>query len=251
MEKTVKNKTVVVTGGAAGIGHEIVNHVLKAGAKTVVILDINEKVGVEVAKQFNEIYGKSKAVFIQCDITKDLETVSKQILSTFTTVDVLINNAGIVREDDWKKCIDINLKYLVGWSLTFWEHMRKDKGGFGGTILNIASLYGIIAHQFLPIYHASKFGVMGFTRSLGHEYNFKKTGVRVIALCPGFTETILISDVKDAQADYFGDDKANYLKEQLWQTPDAVGKGAVDILEMAASGEGWTIIGSKPIEKVV
>lgn len=253
MEKTVKNKTVVVTGGATGIGYEIINNVLNAGAKTAVILDINEKAGVEAVKKFNDNYGENKAVYLNCDVTEDLETVSKKIFSTFDSIDILVNNAGIPNGREWKKCFDINLASLIGWSLTFWEHMRTDRGGIGGTILNMASTYGFMTDQFFPVYSASKFGVMGFTRSLGHEYNFNKTGVRVIALCPGYTDTPFITaGVKHTLSDdYYDEDLANYMKEQLWNTPDAVGKAAVDILEKAESGEAWKIEGCKPMDRVV
>lgn len=77
--------------------------------------------------------------------------------------------------------------------------MSKEKGGKGGSILNVSSIYGLQAVSGAPTFSASKHFVIGLTRCLGMEYHFKKTGVRVMAMCPGITRTSLISKVEKAQ----------------------------------------------------
>lgn len=188
------NKVVVVTGGAEGIGYEISDKFLQKRVKVVIILDINENLGIDAAKNLAEKYGNNRAVFIKCDVTTDIDEVSKKVFD-LGAVDILVNSAGIANDLLTKKTIDINVTALIECSLTFWEHMRKDKGGNGGTIINLSSIYGIITDQFFPIYQASKFAVMAFTKSLGHIANFHRTGVRVVALCPGFTETSLTKEI--------------------------------------------------------
>ncbi|XP_072931518.1 15-hydroxyprostaglandin dehydrogenase [NAD(+)]-like [Epargyreus clarus] len=250
MAKDLKNKVVVITGGAVGIGFETADRFLQKGAKVVILLDIDEKQGVETAKILNSKYGANKAVFYKCDVTKDLDAVTKLIYDSYKYVDVLVNNAGILNDLLLKKTIDINVTALIEWSFKYWERMRKDKGGNGGTIINLASIYGFRIDQFLPIYQASKFAVMGFTKSLGHEYNYKRSGVRVVAICPGFTETKLTANVQTWDNEGFGKDLTVFIKQKAWQKVDSVGKAAVEIFENADSGTAWLIEGAKPIVAV-
>ncbi|KAG7302602.1 hypothetical protein JYU34_012543 [Plutella xylostella] len=250
-ERSLKNKVVLITGGATGIGLHIADNYLKHGAKLTILLDINEKHGADAVKTLTTKHGGNKAVFIKCDVTTDLDTVSKKILETYKTVDILVNNAGILDDQAWKKCIDINVTYLIGWAMKFWDHMRKDNGGKGGTIVNLASIYGYRVEPYLPVYQASKFAVLGFTRSLGHKDNYKKTGVRVVAICPGFTETNLTVSPKTWDDVFFSVDFTKYLNAQAWQKVEAVGKAAADVFETAESGSAWLIEGGRPIVEVV
>ncbi|CAH2106006.1 unnamed protein product [Euphydryas editha] len=249
MERNLKNKVVVITGGATGIGYEIADQYLQKNPKVTILLDIDEKQGPEAAKTLCTKYGTNKAVFMKCDVTKDLETVSSKIIDTYKTVDVLINNAGVLDEKFVKKTIDINVMALIEWSLKFWEHMRIDKNGKGGTIVNIASIYGYRIDQYLPVYQASKFAVTGFTKSLGHAYNFNRSGVRIIAICPGYTETKLVDAPKTWDEACLADYHA-FLKKQLWQKVESVGKAAVEVYEKASSGTAWVIEGAKPTFEV-
>lgn len=250
MDMDLKNKTVVVTGGAVGIGYEISDIYLQNGAKLTILLDIDEKQGQEAAKTLNSKHGNNKAIFYKCDVTKDLDVLWKKITNTHKYVDVLVNNAGILNDTLVKKTIDINVLALIEWALKGWEHMRSDKSGKGGTIINLASIYGFRIDQFLPVYQASKFAVMGFTKSLGHEYNYDRSGVRVVAICPGFTKTKLTADPKTWDDQSITEDFSVFIKKQQWQEVDSVGKAALDIFKSADSGTAWLIEGGKPIVEV-
>ncbi|CAH0700978.1 unnamed protein product [Spodoptera exigua] len=226
MEKSLANKVVVITGGAEGIGYEVADKYLSKGAKLVFLLDINEKFGNESVKKLSAKYGANKAIFMKCDVTTDLVPVSKKIFENYK-VDVLINNAGILNDRLLKKTIDINVTAVIEWGLTFWDHMRKDRES---------------TNFYL-------FAVMGFTKSLGHKANYERTGVRVVAMCPGFTETKLTAQ---PQAWDMGQDKEfeQFLKAQAWQKVESVGNAAVDIFEKGESGTAWLIEGAKPIVEV-
>ncbi|XP_047995470.1 15-hydroxyprostaglandin dehydrogenase [NAD(+)]-like [Leguminivora glycinivorella] len=251
MAKELKNKTVAITGGAVGIGFEIADRFLQKGAKTIIILDINEKQGAEAVKTLNSKHGNNKTVFIKCDVTSDLEAVSKNIFDLYKHVDVLVNNAGVLNELAPRKTIEINVTALIEWSFKFWNHMRKDQGGNGGTIINLASIYGFRVDPYLPAYQASKFAVQGFTKSLGHAYNFKRSGVRVVAVNPGFTETALTEAPKGFDKDrQYMSDLSKFLQEQAWQQVASVGQAAVDVFERAESGTAWLIEGGRPIVEV-
>ncbi|XP_022830777.1 15-hydroxyprostaglandin dehydrogenase [NAD(+)]-like [Spodoptera litura] len=248
MEKSLANKVVVITGGAEGIGYEVADRYLSKGAKLVFLLDINEKLGNEAVQKLSAKHGANKVIFMKCDVTSDLVPVSKKIFENYK-VDILLNNAGILNDRLLKKTIDINVTGVCEWGLAFWDHMRKDKGGNGGTILNLASIYGYRVDPFLPVYQASKFAVMGFTKSLGHKANYERSGVRVLAMCPGFTETKLTAA---PQAWDMGQDKEfeQFLKAQAWQKVESVGQAAVDIFENGDSGTAWLIEGARPIVEV-
>lgn len=249
MSEGIKDKLVVITGGAIGIGYEIADKFLDKGAKIAVLLDINETQGTEAAKALNFKHGTGKAYYIKCDVTTDLKTSTK-IFNTYKCVDILVNNAGILNDTETKKTIDINVTALIEWSMKFWEHMRKDRGGKGGTIINLASIYGFRIDQYLPIYQASKFAVMGFTKSLGHKYHFERTGVKVIAICPGFTETKLTSHPKTYNNEQMQIDFFVFLKGQAWQKVESVGNAAVEIVAKE-SGTAWLVEGGKPIKEVI
>lgn len=249
MSKDIKNKTLAITGAAEGLGLEIAGNYLKHGAKIVIILDTNEKLGKGAVEALNTKFGPNKAVFINCDVTTDLEWAFTEMVDKFKTIDVLFNNAGILNEGLLKKSIDINVTALIEWSMKFFEHMRTDKGGPGGTIINLASIYGFRIDPYMPIYNASKFAVMGFTKSLGHEYNFQKFGVRVMAICPGYTDTKLVVDPKSIVPEQQEDFSA-FVKNTVWQKPAAVARAAVEIFQKADSGTAWLIEGARPIESV-
>ncbi|CAK1549505.1 unnamed protein product [Leptosia nina] len=196
-------------------------------------------------------YGKNRAVLFKCDVTKDINVIWKKMIDSYNKIDILVNNAGVISETVPETAININLTALIQLSFKFWEANRKDKSGNGGTILNIASLCGVMIEQYLPVYHATKFGVVAFTRSLGHSFNYERSGVRVIAICPGFTRTQLVANMPNATWDEtIFEAFLTRTKEHSWQNVDAVGKATIEVFEKAKSGTAWLIEGGKPIKEV-
>ncbi|XP_037296887.1 alcohol dehydrogenase 1-like [Manduca sexta] len=115
--------------------------------------------------------------------------------------------------------------------------MRKDRGGKGGTIINISSISGFLVDPFITSYKASKYAIIGLTLGLGHEYNYKTSAVRVVAICPGFTSSDMTDGqmVVDEQASIF--DK--FRSSLIWQTPDVLGKNAIKVFQEADTGSIW------------
>ncbi|XP_072931672.1 15-hydroxyprostaglandin dehydrogenase [NAD(+)]-like [Epargyreus clarus] len=170
MEKTIVNKVVLVTGGAAGIGLSMVDNFLENGAKLAIIVDINEELGERAVESMTTKHGCDKTVFLKCDVTTDLDETFEIVKRKYKYIDILVNNAGIANEKLLKCTININLLSVMEWSMKFYDDMRKDRGGRGGTIINVASAYGFRKTPYLSSYHASKSGVIGFSKSIGHEY---------------------------------------------------------------------------------
>lgn len=239
-------KFIVITGGAGSIGCAIADNFLQKNVAKVILVDLNEELGNSVAETLKSDHGEQRVEFYNGDVTTDLDDLYKKIIEAHETVDVLVNCAGVGEDRLVENTININATALIKWSLKFHEHMRCDKSGNGGTIINISSVLGYRTLPYAPVYQASKFAVLGFSKSLGHDENFTKFGVRVVTVCPGFTESNLAPTTETLFTD-IQSGLRNYLKSVTFQKADVVGKATVDVYETAASGTVWEISRSEPL----
>nr|CAD7204646.1 unnamed protein product [Timema douglasi] len=192
----LEGKVALVTGASTGIGLEYVKALLANGVKHVSILDIDETNGVKNVNDLNEKYGAETAIFIQTDVTKkeDFEVNFKKAVDTFKSLDIVINNAGILDDSRWELEIALNVNAVVSGTLLALQYMGKDQGGRGGVVANIASILGLAVAAGAPVYTATKHAVIGLSRSFGMPFHYDRTGVRVVTMCPGVTDTPLISE---------------------------------------------------------
>ena len=199
----VKNKIVIITGAGSGIGKATAVHFAHHGAK-VVVSDINLESAKKVADEIVTNGGQSLP--IKTDVTnfEEVENLIRQTVDTFGQLDVMVNNAGIGPKkllktaeytlDDWDSVIAVNqtgVFYCMKLAL-----LQMTKQGFGN-IVNIASLAGLKASLNNLSYSASKFAVVGMTKSAALEY--AKTGIRINAVCPGYTESALLDQLLSAK----------------------------------------------------
>ena len=199
----VKNKIVIITGAGSGIGKATAMHFAHHGAK-VVVSDINLESAKKVADEIVTNGGQSLP--IKTDVTnfEEVENLIRQTVDTFGQLDVMVNNAGIGPKkllktaeytlDDWDSVIAVNqtgVFYCMKLAL-----LQMTKQGFGN-IVNIASLAGLKASLNNLSYSASKFAVVGMTKSAALEY--AKTGIRINAVCPGYTESALLEQLLSAK----------------------------------------------------
>jgi NAD(P)-dependent dehydrogenase (short-subunit alcohol dehydrogenase family) len=191
-----KDKVVIVTGGASGIGEASVRAFAREGAK-VVIADFADH-GQALADEL----GADKALFIKIDVT-DSEAVQAMIAQTvaqFGRLDVMFANAGIaadgpideLEESAWQRTIDINLGgvYLCD-KYAIQQFLKQG----GGVIVNCGSIHSHVGKRGVTAYAAAKGGVKLLTQTLGIEYGAK--GIRVNAVCPGYIDTPLLSHIPD------------------------------------------------------
>ncbi|MGC8786476.1 MAG: SDR family NAD(P)-dependent oxidoreductase [Anaerolineae bacterium] len=185
----LEGKIALVTGASQGIGRAISLGLAEAGADVVV--NCNQNIaGAEAAAQEIQALGR-RAIAIQADVSKrdDVNRMVQQALMTFGTIDILINNAGIfipspiedVREEDWDRVIDVNLKGVFLCCQAVGRHMIARKAG--GCIINVASISGHMPEVNGGAYSPSKAAVLALTRLLAVEW--AKYGIRVNALSPG------------------------------------------------------------------
>jgi len=205
MEKLLKDKVAIITGGANGLGKATAFKFSDHGAK-VVIVDINQEAGNQVV---NEIKGQGGvASFVKTDISKatEVQKMVDGVVTEFGGVDILINNAGILAdaqlikmtEEQWDRVIGINLKgvFLVGQAIA--KTMKEKENG--GVIVNTSSVVGLYGNFGQSNYVASKAGVIGMTKTWARELG--KAGIRVNAVAPGFMKTEILDSMPQKVIDF-------------------------------------------------
>ncbi|GFW13151.1 15-hydroxyprostaglandin dehydrogenase [Trichonephila clavipes] len=198
----------------------------------VCIANIQEEKAKEFMKEQEPVYGQENIIAVLCDVTKesDFEKAFDLTLEKFHRVDVLVNNAGILNEYEPQKVIDVNLVGTIFGCRAALNYMGKSNGGKGGFVVNIASIAGLLPESALPVYAASKHGIVGLTRSYGRPYHFKKEGVTFAALCPSFINTDLL---RTAVTLIKG---ADFTKRTDLMSPEYVAKAVLKLLEDKING---------------
>lgn len=187
-----ENRTVFITGGGRGIGKEVALKFAENGYN-IVTNYVSDKADVEALKKEFEEKGV-KSLIIKADVTDSeaIENLVKKAIEEFESIDVLVNNAGITKdnllmrmsEEEFTKVIDVNLKgtYIVTKIVS--KYMMKKRQG---SIINLSSVVGVVGNAGQCNYSASKAGIIGFTKSIAKE--LASRNIRANAVAPGFIET--------------------------------------------------------------
>lgn len=182
-------KVALVTGGTRGIGKGICSRLAQEGATVVFTYMSSEAKAIEL----QEVLGNS-SLAVKSDASKleEAEALINQIVEQFGQLDVVVNNAGITRdnllmrmkEEDWDAVIDTNLKSVFNLTKSVQRTMLKQRSG---SIINITSVVGVQGNAGQSNYAASKAGIIGFTKSIAKELGSRS--IRCNAIAPGFIET--------------------------------------------------------------
>jgi D-xylose 1-dehydrogenase len=189
---SLRERVVVVTGGASGIGEAIVAAFAAQGAQ-VVFLDVQDEPAEQLIRRLKSA-GAPTPVYYRCDLTdiSALEIVMAEVIKKFTTVDVLVNNAGNdtrhsiedVTSDYWDRSIAVNLKQQFFMAKAVIPAMKR---AGRGSIINMSSISWVIPSTNVPVYVAAKAGIVGMTRTLAHELG--ADNIRVNCVMPGAIQT--------------------------------------------------------------
>ncbi|XP_046433540.1 15-hydroxyprostaglandin dehydrogenase [NAD(+)]-like isoform X2 [Neodiprion fabricii] len=192
----IKNKIVLLTGGANGIGFAYARELLRNGAGRIAILDVKDSSGKEAASKLNKEFGQGHVIFIFCDVSKpqELEAGFAETIKQFGGLDILINNAGIM--DD------------VRWEL-------------------------MIATNVMP-------------------YHYEKTGVRILTLCPGLTDTESLRKSQERMLDITDveelvGDSSNLTSQKV----DSVAHGLVYMIRSAQNSTVWVAENGEPVYQIM
>jgi 3-oxoacyl-[acyl-carrier protein] reductase len=192
-------KVSIITGGAQGIGLATALKFSREGA-TVVVCDIRQAAVDAAVAQCQEAGAKALGRVVDVTQREMVDAMVQQVLNQFGRIDVLVNNAGITQDarlqkmtiEQFDRVIDVNLRGVFHCSQAVADAMVKQGSG---VILNASSVVGIYGNFGQTNYAATKFGVIGFTKTWSRELGPK--GVRVNAVAPGFVATPILSTIPD------------------------------------------------------
>ena len=197
----LNEKIVLVTGASRGIGKAIALTLGEAGA-TIIGTATSDEGAVNISKIFTENNILGKGMRLDVNDNNQISDLIKSITKDFGSIDILINNAGITRdnilvrmkEDEWDDIISTNLSSVYKMSKAVVRGMIKKRSG---RIISITSVVGVMGNAGQSNYAAAKAGIIGFTKSLAREVGVR--GITVNAIAPGFIKTDMTDALSEEQ----------------------------------------------------
>ena len=204
--KLLAEKVALITGGSRGIGAAIVRRFAEQGAEVAFTYRSSAQEAEAIVAELSAAGAKVKAYQSDASSYEQAETLTKAVLADFGRIDVLINNAGITKdnlmlrmsEDQWDAVINTNLKSVFNLTKHCLRPMLKARQG---SIINMSSVVGVFGNAGQANYAASKAGIFGFTKSVAKEIGSR--GIRCNAVAPGFIETEMTGQLDESVRDAF------------------------------------------------
>ncbi len=202
----IENKVVLITGGSRGIGEAIVRKFAAQGAKVAFTYRSSSERSDAIVTELNAAGGDTAAFQSDAGNFEQAENLVKAVIEKYGQIDVLINNAGITKdnlmlrmsEDQWDAVIETNLKSVFNLTKQVMRPMMKKRAG---SIINMSSVVGVFGNAGQANYAASKAGIIGFSKSIAKEVGSRNIRCNVIA--PGFIETEMTAELDDKTKDNF------------------------------------------------
>ena len=195
------NKNILITGGSRGIGKSIVEVLVKNGANVGFTFTSSDLAANNICKELNS--KDAKCIAYKSDASKfdQCEKLVNSFLDDFETIDVLINNAGITKdnllmrmsEEDFDKVIEVNLKSVFNMTKACQRIFLKNRQG---SIINMSSVVGVKGNAGQSNYAASKSGIIGFSKSIAQELGSRNIRCNIIA--PGFIKTEMTDNLSES-----------------------------------------------------
>ena len=197
----MNKKTVLITGASRGIGSGIARVFAQNGANVAFTYSSSEAPALALQEELSKLGVTVKAYKSDASSFEACEKLASEVMSDFDSLDALINNAGITKdnllmrmsEEDFDKVIEVNLKSVFNMTKAFQRVFLKQRNG---SIINISSIVGVKGNAGQSNYAASKAGMIGFTKSIALELGSRNIRANVIA--PGFIETEMTDKLDEA-----------------------------------------------------
>ena len=188
----LKGKTAIVTGATRGIGKGVALKLAEHGADVAFTYISSSEKALALENELKAFGVKAKGYKSDASLMKDAEELIKNVLENFESIDVLVNNAGITKDnllmrmskEDFDRVLEVNLKSIFNMTKAVQRTMLKQRSG---SIVNMTSVVGVKGNAGQSNYAASKAGVIGFTKSIALELGSRN--IRCNAIAPGFIET--------------------------------------------------------------
>lgn len=198
--KLLENKNILITGASRGIGRGIAHVFAKHGANVAFTYSSSIDAANALEKELHDFGVSAKGYQSNAADFEQAQELASQVLTDFTSIDVLINNAGITKdnllmritEDDFDKVIEVNLKSVFNLTKAVQRTMLKQRSG---SIINMSSVVGVKGNAGQSNYAASKAGIIGFSKSIALELGSRNIRCNVIA--PGFIETEMTAKLSE------------------------------------------------------
>lgn len=202
--KLLEGKNVVITGGSRGIGKGIAEVFAKQGANVAFTYSSSVEAAEALEKELKNLQINAKGYQSNAADFEEAQELIKNILKDFGSIDVLVNNAGITKdnllmrmnEEDFDKVIDVNLKSVFNMTKAVLRPMLKQRSG---SVINISSVVGVKGNAGQANYSASKAGIIGFSKSMALELGSRNIRTNVVA--PGFIETEMTAKLDEKTVD--------------------------------------------------
>lgn len=245
MEFEFPEKVALITGGASGLGRATAIAFGRAGAK-VVLTDQNRDGGDETVEMVGSVGGT--ATFVEADVTNEqaVADLIAQAVAQHGRIDFAVNSAGISGQmtpmadyptEMFQRVMDVNVAgvwYCMQQQIK--QMLRQEAGEDGrGAIVNIASVAGVIGAPRLSAYAASKFAVVGLSKTAALEY--VRAGIRINVVCPGFTDTPMVQQDSDADP-VFAERMLGGIPARRLGKPDEI---AAAILYLCSPAAAFTV----------
>lgn len=199
--KLLEGKTAIITGGSRGIGKGIVEIFAQHGANVAFTYSSSAEASNKLVEEISKTGVKAKAYKSDASSYEEAQKLAEEVLGEFGSIDILINNAGITKdnllmrmsEEDFDNVINVNLKSVFNMTKAVQRTMLKQRKG---SIINMSSVVGVKGNAGQANYAASKSGILGFTKSVALELGSRN--IRCNAVAPGFIETEMTGKLDEA-----------------------------------------------------
>ncbi len=196
----LEGKVALITGATRGIGRAVATRFAEEGAKVAFTYRSSEDKAKSLEQELKDKGVEAKGYASDAAKFEEAENLIDRVLKDMEKIDVVVNNAGITRdnlllrisEDDWDQVMDTNLKSVFNITKAVQKHLLKQRRG---SIINMSSVVGVQGNAGQSNYAASKAGILGFTRSVALELGSR--GVRCNAIAPGFIETEMTEELDE------------------------------------------------------